>query len=300
MQKATWSPGCTPAARSRWARAVGRGVELGERHHRARACHDVRGFVGLGRHEGSGEHVLGRYRELPSRDGSRGGPVRPARALRARWSPAIQQPSGSTMPALAMAAVLRARPTDGAADLLDELAAGCTDRSLDGLRDHIYDELGFAGDAEQYDDPRNSFLDVVLERRRGLPDPPGDGRDRGRAALRRPVRRASGCRCTSWSAPLTTTMPSSIPSRVRHSIACRRPPPVRDALGRAAAVGRPPPGTHAGPPHRVAHAARTCGRPMSAAPIASGWPWSPACVAAIPELGAGASAEAVRLGAVFN
>ena len=28
---------------------------------------------------------------------------------------------------------------------------------------------GFAGDQEQYDDPRNSMLDVVLERRRGLP-----------------------------------------------------------------------------------------------------------------------------------
>jgi regulator of sirC expression with transglutaminase-like and TPR domain len=28
---------------------------------------------------------------------------------------------------------------------------------------------GFVGDQEQYDDPRNSMLDVVLERRRGLP-----------------------------------------------------------------------------------------------------------------------------------
>jgi regulator of sirC expression with transglutaminase-like and TPR domain len=28
---------------------------------------------------------------------------------------------------------------------------------------------GFAGDAERYDEPRNSMLDVVLERRRGLP-----------------------------------------------------------------------------------------------------------------------------------
>ena len=71
--------------------------------------------------------------------------------------------------ALAMAAVLRARSTDAAADVLDELAAGCSDRSLDGLRRHLYDELGFAGDAAQYDEPRNSFLDVVLARRRGLP-----------------------------------------------------------------------------------------------------------------------------------
>jgi len=71
--------------------------------------------------------------------------------------------------ALAMAAVLRARPTDAAAELLDELAAGCTDHSLDGLRRHLYEELGFAGDAEHYDSPHNSFLDVVLARRRGLP-----------------------------------------------------------------------------------------------------------------------------------
>src|SRR4051794_7261585 len=28
---------------------------------------------------------------------------------------------------------------------------------------------GFTGDAENYDDPDNSMLDVVLERRRGLP-----------------------------------------------------------------------------------------------------------------------------------
>jgi regulator of sirC expression with transglutaminase-like and TPR domain len=30
-------------------------------------------------------------------------------------------------------------------------------------------EEGFRGDAEDYDEPRNSFLDQVLERRRGLP-----------------------------------------------------------------------------------------------------------------------------------
>src|SRR5262245_56915668 len=69
--------------------------------------------------------------------------------------------------ALAVAAVLRARSTDGAAERLDELAAGCTNRSLDGLRRHLFEEIGFAGDAEHYDDPRNSFLDVVLDRRRG-------------------------------------------------------------------------------------------------------------------------------------
>jgi regulator of sirC expression with transglutaminase-like and TPR domain len=33
----------------------------------------------------------------------------------------------------------------------------------------LFDELGFAGDVEEYYDPRNSFVQRVLERRRGLP-----------------------------------------------------------------------------------------------------------------------------------
>jgi regulator of sirC expression with transglutaminase-like and TPR domain len=71
--------------------------------------------------------------------------------------------------ALAMAAVLRSRPTDAGIAMLDELAAACPERTFPGLRRYVYEDLGFAGDREDYDDPRNSFLDVVLERRRGLP-----------------------------------------------------------------------------------------------------------------------------------
>jgi regulator of sirC expression with transglutaminase-like and TPR domain len=71
--------------------------------------------------------------------------------------------------ALAMAAVLRARPTDHALAALDDLAAGCDDASFEGVRAHLFDRLGFQGDSSDYDHPRNSFLDVVLERRRGLP-----------------------------------------------------------------------------------------------------------------------------------
>lgn len=33
----------------------------------------------------------------------------------------------------------------------------------------LFEQHGFKGDPEHYDDPRNSFLDRVLERRRGLP-----------------------------------------------------------------------------------------------------------------------------------
>lgn len=71
--------------------------------------------------------------------------------------------------ALAMSAVLRSRPTDAALGVLDELAAGCPEQTLDGLRRYLFDDLGFVGDHREYDRPRNSFLDVVLERRRGLP-----------------------------------------------------------------------------------------------------------------------------------
>jgi regulator of sirC expression with transglutaminase-like and TPR domain len=72
--------------------------------------------------------------------------------------------------ALAMAAVLRPR-TDAAAALraLDDLAAGCPDPTFDGLRRYLFEDLGFGGDREHYDDPVNSFLDLVLARRTGLP-----------------------------------------------------------------------------------------------------------------------------------
>lgn len=64
--------------------------------------------------------------------------------------------------------------------LLDEMAAEVRRRlagadpagsaaRLAALSDYLYDELGFAGDREHYEDPRNSFLNVVLERRAGIP-----------------------------------------------------------------------------------------------------------------------------------
>lgn len=40
---------------------------------------------------------------------------------------------------------------------------------LTALRGALFEGAGFRGDAETYDDPDNSFLDAVLERRRGLP-----------------------------------------------------------------------------------------------------------------------------------
>jgi regulator of sirC expression with transglutaminase-like and TPR domain len=40
---------------------------------------------------------------------------------------------------------------------------------LDGLRAYLFEELGFRGNLEQYNDPRNSFLNDVLDRRLGIP-----------------------------------------------------------------------------------------------------------------------------------
>ncbi|MGH9409643.1 MAG: SirB1 family protein [Vicinamibacterales bacterium] len=37
------------------------------------------------------------------------------------------------------------------------------------LNAYLYEELGFSGNREQYDDPRNSFLNEVLDRRTGIP-----------------------------------------------------------------------------------------------------------------------------------
>ena len=54
-------------------------------------------------------------------------------------------------------------------DRLDELAARCPHPTLDGLRELLFEDMGFAGDMADYGDPRNSFLDQVLDRRRGIP-----------------------------------------------------------------------------------------------------------------------------------
>lgn len=52
---------------------------------------------------------------------------------------------------------------------LDELAQSCPAPTVDGLRRHLFAHLGFRGNRRRYDDPRNSFLDHVLEARTGIP-----------------------------------------------------------------------------------------------------------------------------------
>ena len=52
---------------------------------------------------------------------------------------------------------------------LDALADRCPDPTFDAVRTHLFRHEGFVGNLDHYDDPENSFLDSVLERRRGIP-----------------------------------------------------------------------------------------------------------------------------------
>lgn len=72
--------------------------------------------------------------------------------------------------ALLIAAHAHAR-LDVAAQLarLDALAEQAGEPTLDGLRRLLFRDLGFTGNDVDYYDPRNSFLDDVLDRRTGIP-----------------------------------------------------------------------------------------------------------------------------------
>jgi regulator of sirC expression with transglutaminase-like and TPR domain len=52
---------------------------------------------------------------------------------------------------------------------LDLLADRCPEATVEGLRAHLFVDLGFAGNVGDYYDPRNSFLNDVLDRRTGIP-----------------------------------------------------------------------------------------------------------------------------------
>ena len=48
-------------------------------------------------------------------------------------------------------------------------ARQATSDTIRAFNEFLYDEEGFGGNREQYDDPRNSFLNEVLDRRTGIP-----------------------------------------------------------------------------------------------------------------------------------
>ncbi|MCU1428105.1 MAG: hypothetical protein JWL83_2105 [Actinomycetia bacterium] len=93
--------------------------------------------------------------------------------LVARFASLVSRP-GAELPldevALVMSAHARA-PFDIAEGLarLDDLALGCGETTFDALAGHLFGAVGFRGNTARYDDPDNSFLDQVLERRVGIP-----------------------------------------------------------------------------------------------------------------------------------
>jgi regulator of sirC expression with transglutaminase-like and TPR domain len=52
---------------------------------------------------------------------------------------------------------------------IDGLAERCPSATFDSLRSYLFEREGFAGNLDRYDDPENSFLDSVIERRLGIP-----------------------------------------------------------------------------------------------------------------------------------
>jgi regulator of sirC expression with transglutaminase-like and TPR domain len=61
------------------------------------------------------------------------------------------------------------RMGEQAASRLRELAGVPTGDSLHAFNEYLYDELGFTGNRDHYDDPRNNFLNEVIDRRTGIP-----------------------------------------------------------------------------------------------------------------------------------
>ena len=95
-----------------------------------------------------------------------------------RFEQLVGGPASVLATALDEAALLiaaHARPSDRPLDVaaylgrLDEIAAACKEPSADALVHQLFEVEGFTGDTERYYDPRNSYLDEVLDRRLGIP-----------------------------------------------------------------------------------------------------------------------------------
>lgn len=90
-----------------------------------------------------------------------------------RWSELVQRPEPEVrLDAAALLISECANPDlDVAGQLarLDSIAAGVGRPDVADLCQVLFDELDLTGDEESYDDPANSYLDQVLDRRRGIP-----------------------------------------------------------------------------------------------------------------------------------
>jgi regulator of sirC expression with transglutaminase-like and TPR domain len=92
---------------------------------------------------------------------------------RERFVAAVNLPAAEVpLDVAALCIAAHARPgldVDAWCARLDELAARCPAPDFDSLRVHLFDREGFAGNLDHYEDPENSFLDSVIERRLGIP-----------------------------------------------------------------------------------------------------------------------------------
>jgi regulator of sirC expression with transglutaminase-like and TPR domain len=58
---------------------------------------------------------------------------------------------------------------EGAASRIGRCQSGRIEERIAVLNAYVYEELAFSGNREQYEDPRNSFLNEVIDRRLGIP-----------------------------------------------------------------------------------------------------------------------------------
>lgn len=90
-----------------------------------------------------------------------------------RWRELVARPDDQIP--LDEAALLIAAQADPSVDVagqlqrLDDLATRVTTADTDGVCGLLFDTLGMRGDEQTYDDPRNSYLPQVLDRRLGIP-----------------------------------------------------------------------------------------------------------------------------------
>jgi regulator of sirC expression with transglutaminase-like and TPR domain len=92
---------------------------------------------------------------------SPGGPFDLAEA--AFWVAAEEYPNLDVEQGLERIRLISAEGARGVYELANPFAR------LDGIATYIFQELGFRGNEEEYNDPRNSYLNEVLDRRLGIP-----------------------------------------------------------------------------------------------------------------------------------
>ncbi len=90
-----------------------------------------------------------------------------------RWSELVRTPAADfPLDEAALLISACANPgldVEGQLARLDDLARLVTTPTTEGVCRLLFDELEFAGDRDNYGDPINSYLDRVLDRRRGIP-----------------------------------------------------------------------------------------------------------------------------------